>query len=166
MRGSSPRMTSWGRRTPHQSIKHTSAFPRHVFARGMQATFRPLKLRGRREDRVRAAPAVSCANCTKKRTRAYRFSGNTPAFPAQWFYGLLRALLGDRLCCHRRLAGLTAKLDASIGAPEPHDFAVRNCTVRPRAHARPAPSRPPRPLPNVRDDHDPPLLRTGDGTSL
>jgi hypothetical protein len=23
-----------------------------------------------------------------KRTRAYRFSGNTPAFPAQWFYGL------------------------------------------------------------------------------
>jgi hypothetical protein len=21
----------------------------------------------------------------KKRTRAYRFSGNTPAFPAQWF---------------------------------------------------------------------------------
>ena len=31
----------------------------------------------------------------KKRTRAYRFSGNTPAFPAQWFYGLLRALLGE-----------------------------------------------------------------------
>src|SRR5260370_12031979 len=56
----------------------------------------PRKDRGRREDRVRAAPAVSCATCTKKRTRAYRFSGNTPAFPAQWFYGLLRALLGER----------------------------------------------------------------------
>jgi hypothetical protein len=40
------------------------------------------------------------------RTRAYRFSGNTPAFPAQWFYGLLRALLGDRLSCHHRLTGL------------------------------------------------------------
>ena len=48
----------------------------------------PFEIRGRREDRVRAAPAVSCANCTKKRTRAYRFSGSTPAFPAQWFYGL------------------------------------------------------------------------------
>jgi hypothetical protein len=25
---------------------------------------------------------------TRKRTRAYRFSGGNPAFPAQWFYGL------------------------------------------------------------------------------
>src|SRR5258708_33346478 len=30
-----------------------------------------------------------------ERTRAYRFSGNTPASPAQWLYGLWRALLGD-----------------------------------------------------------------------
>src|SRR6266436_5134286 len=30
------------------------------------------------------------------RTRAYRFSGGNPAFPAQWFYGLLRALPGER----------------------------------------------------------------------
>ena len=30
---------------------------------------------------------VQCA-FKEKRTRAYRFSGNTPAFPAQWFYGL------------------------------------------------------------------------------
>jgi len=29
-------------------------------------------------------------------------SGNTPAFPAQWLYGLLRALLGERLFCLRR----------------------------------------------------------------
>jgi hypothetical protein len=52
--------------------------------------------RGRREDRVRAAPAVSCASLHKEmRTRAYRFSGGNPAFPAQWFYGLFRALPGD-----------------------------------------------------------------------
>jgi hypothetical protein len=31
----------------------------------------------------------------RKRTRAYRFSGNTPAFPAQWLYGLYRALPGE-----------------------------------------------------------------------
>ena len=30
------------------------------------------------------------------RTRAYRFSGGNPAFPARWFYGFLRALPGDR----------------------------------------------------------------------
>jgi hypothetical protein len=29
------------------------------------------------------------------RTRAYRFSGEHPAFPAQWFYGLFRTLLGE-----------------------------------------------------------------------
>src|SRR6266478_1108135 len=40
-------------------------------------------------------PRSRVQNCAKRRTRAYRFSGNTPAFPAQWLYGLWRALLGD-----------------------------------------------------------------------
>jgi hypothetical protein len=53
--------------------------------------------RGRREDRVRAAPAVSCALMHKEmRTRAYRFSGNTPAFPAQWLYDLYVLSLVNR----------------------------------------------------------------------
>ena len=62
----------------------------------------PLKTRGRRESRVRAAPAVSCAQMQKKRTRAYRFSGGNPAFPAQWFtaYSVLSSVTG--LSCHRR----------------------------------------------------------------
>ena len=52
--------------------------------------------RGCRESRVRAAPAVSRAKGNKqKRTRAYRFSGEHPAFPAQWFYDLLRDLPGE-----------------------------------------------------------------------
>src|ERR1700737_1424369 len=34
------------------------------------------------------------------------------------------------LFCHRRLAGLTARLDASVGASGPHDFAVRLSAVR------------------------------------
>src|ERR1700682_4864211 len=38
---------------------------------------------------MRAAPAVSRAMCIKECcTRAYRFSGEHPAFPAQWLYGL------------------------------------------------------------------------------
>src|ERR1700742_3642241 len=65
------------------------------FARVLQN--HPPKERGRRESRVHAAPAVSCAMMHKEmRTRAYRFSGGSPAFPAQWFYGLFRALPGDR----------------------------------------------------------------------
>ncbi len=43
---------------------------------------------------------------------------------------LIRALLGEpMLVCHRRLAcafGANTRLDASVGAPGPHDFAVRN----------------------------------------
>jgi len=63
---------------------------------------------GRREDRVLAAPAVSRAICANKNcTRAYRAAGNTPAFPAQWLYGLLRALPGERLFCLRRLRFLS-----------------------------------------------------------
>jgi hypothetical protein len=31
----------------------------------------------------------------EKRTRAYRFSGEHPTFPAQWFYGLFRDLPGE-----------------------------------------------------------------------
>jgi hypothetical protein len=54
-------------------------------------------------------------------------SGNTPAFPAQWLYGLLRALPGERLFCLRRPREAFASLglNASTAAPEPHDFAVR-----------------------------------------
>jgi hypothetical protein len=67
--------------------------------RGRSATLK----RGRGEDRVRAAPAVPCAKvANRKRTRAYRFSGSSPAFPAQWFYDLYRALPGETwLACHR-----------------------------------------------------------------
>ena len=74
------------------------------FARGLLLRL-PSQARGRREDQVRAAPAVSCAFAhIKTRTRAYRFSGSIPAFPAQWLYGLLRDLPGERLFCLRRRA--------------------------------------------------------------
>ena len=37
-----------------------------------------------------------------KRHTSIQGSWNTPAFPAQWLYGLLRALPGERLFCLRR----------------------------------------------------------------
>src|SRR5438309_1583801 len=56
-----------------------------------------------------------------------------PGIPARdGFNGFLRDLPGDRLCCHRRLARLSAKLAASVEASGPHDFAVR---VQPRSSA-------------------------------
>src|SRR3954453_14330345 len=54
-----------------------------------------------------------------------------PGIPARdGFNGFLRDLPGDRASCHRRFA--CAKLDASVEASEPHDFAVR---VRHRSSA-------------------------------
>ena len=109
---------------------------------------------------ARCTRGLVCHMHKEKRTRAYRFSGSSPAFPAQWFYGLSRALPGDRLSCHRRSREALAshKLDTSIGVSGPHDFAVRFSTVRLSAL-----SRPPHPAPNVRDDRDTPLLWARDG---
>src|ERR1700760_2644126 len=67
-----------------------------------------------------------------------------PAFPAQWFYGLLRALPGDRaLLPPSPPRRLPRELDASVGASEPHDFAVRVGAVRQerlRVHRIPRPT--------------------------
>src|ERR1700748_1642634 len=118
------------------------------------------KNRGRREDRARAAPAVARANAhSKKRTRAYRFSGSSPAFPAQWFYGLFRALPGEtRLFCHRRQrdAKHHRRLDTN-------HWGVRTTRLR---RPPPAPfvkgaSASTAPRPNVSDDGQRPLSRNG-----
>src|ERR1700730_15957275 len=54
-------------------------------------------LGGRGECRMPAAPAVSCACCSGRRhTSNNEYTGITRHPRTQWFYGLFRALLGDR----------------------------------------------------------------------
>jgi hypothetical protein len=70
----------------------------------------------------------------------------------------LRALPGDRALLPPSSARITPrKLDTSVGAPGPHDFAVRSNISR-----QPMLPRPSHPLPNVRDDRETSLLRAGD----
>jgi hypothetical protein len=81
------------------------------------------------------APAVVR---TKSARVDHRFNRIIPAFPARMVYGLLRALPGDRAFLPPSPCGLmihlkpgwagciSTRLDASIGAPGPHDFAVRD----------------------------------------
>src|SRR5882757_3276758 len=93
--------------------------------------FPPSSNRGRREGRVHAAPAVSRAIRTNK--SAHEHTGSAEAsrpslrngFTAYFVLSLVNGL-----SCHHRLAGRTARLDASIAAPEPHDFAVRISHLR------------------------------------
>jgi hypothetical protein len=120
------------------SSSHNFAFSRRhapefaaVISRHMKKRAQATHKRGRRECRVPDAPMVSCK---KARGSHHRFTGFSPAFPAQWFYGFLRALPGDRLVAtvaRKKLA--SCELDASIGASGPHDFAVRVSAVRLRA---------------------------------
>ncbi|MEH2507313.1 transposase [Bradyrhizobium sp. AZCC 1578] len=51
----------------------------------------------------------------EKRTRAYRYSGSIPAFPAQWLYGLLRALVSAKRArmCERAVLINRPSLDLS-----------------------------------------------------
>src|SRR5216684_4157454 len=44
---------------------------------------------------ARCTRGLVCKYVRRKRTRAYRFSGGNPTFPAQWLYSLLRALPGE-----------------------------------------------------------------------
>ena len=109
----------------------------------------PQKDRGRREDRVHAAPAVSCARCTKR--NAHEHTGSAEAVRPSLRNGFtayngLSPVTG--LFCHRcsREAIASQELDASVGASGPHDFAVRIGTLVSRTAASTASH------PNVRDD--------------
>src|SRR4030081_1578201 len=100
-----------------------------------------------------AAPAASCAfGSGRTHTSNNEYTGITRHSRTQWFYDLLRALPGDRallppspadmLCLSPVGPTQLRKLDASVGASGPHDFAVRNNIARPCVADRSRESRP------------------------
>jgi hypothetical protein len=69
--------------------------------------------------------------CSKKaQASATRGTPHQPAFPAQWCYGLYAISPVTGLSCHRRLRFVFRKLSASVGAPGPRDFTVRDSIIR------------------------------------
>jgi hypothetical protein len=73
-------------------------------------------------------------------------SGEHPAFPAQWLYGLYDfVLVTGFLATIISFSFRFRRLDASTGASDPNDFTVRNCRAR-----QSQPSRPPLPAPRLR----------------
>jgi hypothetical protein len=59
----------------------------------------PPKERGRREDRVRAAPAVPCAKVDKKTHTSIQVQRKHPGLPCAMCYSLFRALPGETRAC-------------------------------------------------------------------
>ena len=117
-------------------------------------TFGPLREEGAGKAGCALHPRSRVQSAQRKRTRAYRFSGGNPAFPAQWFYGLLRALPGDRLLATVIRRSLLPRNLAPAPGRQDH-------TTSPSAISRARQSHhcvhriPPR----VRDDREPPPCR-------
>jgi hypothetical protein len=81
---------------------------------------------------------------------------NTPASPTQWLYGLYEIILVTGFVA--TIAGFSLRfrrLDASTGASDPNDFAVRNSALVFRTIASTASP------PHVRDDGQRPSARDG-----
>src|SRR5437660_7799917 len=91
------------------------AFSRRDFARVMQILLPPSQKRGRRECRVHAAPAVSCAKRTVIDAHEHTGSAEAVRHPLRngfTAYFVLSPVSG--LFCHRHFAKNSAKLSASI----------------------------------------------------
>ena len=130
-----------------------------AFARVLQIR-RPSKRRGRREDRVRAAPAVPCAKVANKNAHEHTGSAETlrpslrNGFTA--YIVLSPARPGLFVTVASVMRSIIANLTPAIGASGPHDFAVR------LSHARQSqPSRPPLPAPTSVTMANAPSLGTG-----
>ena len=92
---------------------------------------------GRREDRVAACTRGPRAEKIARGALTTGTGGNTPAFPARWFTAYFalssvsQTLLSPSSCgvgassSGRTPRNIFTRLGASLGAPGPHDFAVR-----------------------------------------
>jgi hypothetical protein len=148
-----------GRIITIRSNAHTSAFSRHHLPEVCK--FRsPLENRGRREDRVRAAPAVSCAQVDKKTHMSIQVQRKQSGLPCAMVLQLIP-------CSPRRdhslfvtvapeKRELPENLTPAIGASGPHDFAVRFTRCSSKAHRRP-----PLPAPTSVTMANAPSLGTG-----
>src|SRR5258705_1082436 len=91
----------------------------------------------------------------------YRFRRINPAFPARWFYGLLRDLPGDQACLTPSPELLIADLTPASGRQNDTTWPYASASFVRLAIARLTLPRPPHPAPNVRDDREAPLYRAG-----
>src|SRR5882762_6022464 len=64
---------------------------------------------------ARCTRSLACEIDKAHERSHHRFTGVDPAFPAQWFYGLLRALPGDQACLTPSPPRLHADLTPASG---------------------------------------------------
>jgi hypothetical protein len=138
---------------------HASAFSRHDVPE-VCLDFRP-----RKGKRAQGRPGARCTRglvCKIVRRNAHEHTGSAETLrpsPRNGFTAYIALSLATGFVATiARKKRASHELDASVGASEPHDFAVRkqrrSSLARHRVHRIP---------PYVRDDHDTPLLVRRDG---
>src|SRR6267154_4958896 len=118
------RLEGWAR----DKIAATASRSRRLFRARFDPRCPALLDRGRRECRMRVAPVAACAEkSTGVSNQGYTASAG---IPCTMVLRLIRALPGDRALLPPSFVDRTHELSASVGAPEPHDFAVRDSLIR------------------------------------
>jgi hypothetical protein len=120
-----------------ETREHGSAFSRRD-APERCLNFCPRNNRGRRECRVRSAPAAACAT-KSTRVSNHRYAAINRHSLRDGFTAYIALSPGTGLFCprHFRRNCFQRKLSASVGAPGPHDFAVRISAARLASLSRP-----------------------------
>src|SRR5881227_2472557 len=93
-------------------------------------------------------PRSRVPKCVKMAHTSIQGSGNTPTSPAQWLYGLYRALPGERACCHRHRRDTPADL-APASRRQDHTTSPYALAFRPARKTCLTPKRPSHPAPYV-----------------
>src|SRR5437667_9594547 len=128
---------------------HASAIPRHVFARAFANSLPPSPRRGRRECRVRAAPAVSCAKVRKNGAHEHTGQRKHSDIPC--------AMALRLTSCSPRWSGLVVTVAggtlpanlAPASRRQDHTTSPYALAFRPALKKRLTPKRPPHPAPHV-----------------
>jgi hypothetical protein len=113
-------------------LKMRVRLPAARIAPGLLQNPSPQKTRAQEESRVFVAPAASRANFGKHTSLSHQVRRTIRPSLRDDFtaYFVLSPVTG--LFCHRRRRNDFRQLDTSVGAPGPHDFAVRQNAARQR----------------------------------
>src|ERR1700712_3358491 len=80
--------TRWLASSGRREIETRLRTPAVRFRPGFANSLALVEIEGAGKTGCALHPRSRVQDSARKRTRAYRFSGGSPAFPAQWFYGL------------------------------------------------------------------------------
>jgi hypothetical protein len=122
----------------HPSYEKTISRSRGALRPRFAGELPALFLRGRREDRVRAAPAVSRAIAHKERAHEHTGSAETLRPSLRNGFTAYFVLFPENGSFASVARASYRKLNASTAAPEPHDFTVRSSRTRQSQLLRPS----------------------------